>query len=216
MTFIFDLNKFLENKWTYEDFSADAIRYQQLKPGEDDGFVVFSGFIDIYWTFATLFQILTLDQWSETFDKIQRGQLEHIYDNQTSFCDLHSFRSLTGYKERYASEQYDWGMSEITSYIFAIALPLMWLWLANVTFKNLITGIIVNSFLEDSNEKRYDQTEEIIENEVKELEKELAGESQYDRVPISMMEAIGSAESMKTSQSGKTDIELQEWGQNST
>ena len=187
-----------------------------MKPGEDDSFVVFSGFIDLWWTIATLFQILTLDQvqnlrifqflfsqWSETFDKIQRGQLKHVYSENTSFCDFNSFRSLTGYRERYAYNDAPWGAKEIFGYLSAIFLPFLWLWLANVTFKNLVTGIIVNSFLQDSNEKRYDSTEEIVRTEVEELEKELAGDNH--RVRIDMMEPIVSNVSNESATEDKTE-----------
>ena len=127
----------------------------------------------------------------------------HVYSENTSFCDFNSFRSLTGYRERYAYSDAPWGAKEIFGYLSAIFLPFLWLWLANVTFKNLVTGIIVNSFLQDSNEKRYESTEEIVRSEVEELEKEFAGDNH--RVRIDMMEPIVSNVTVETQKTDKTE-----------
>jgi general stress protein CsbA len=129
----------------------------------------------------------------------------HVYSENISFCDFNSFRSLTGYRERYANSDAPWGAKEIFGYLSAIFLPFLWLWLANVTFKNLVTGIIVNSFLQDSNEKRYESTEEIVQAEVEELEKEFSGDNH--RVRIDMMEPIVSHVTVDSQKTDKTDTE---------
>ena len=50
-------------EWTYEEFSNSFI--DDVITTETEKQAVFTGFIDIWWSFAILFQMMTLDQWAD-------------------------------------------------------------------------------------------------------------------------------------------------------
>ena len=57
------------------------------------------------------------------------------------------------------NETEEWEISDTIMWAIIFLMLFMWLYIGNFVFKNLTTGIIVNSFLQDSNEKRWAENE---------------------------------------------------------
>ena len=107
----------------------------------------FVGFVNFWWTLFILFQMMTLDQWAHTFKSVQEAHFNPVLGYTPTFCDLH--RRVLG----------DGSGSDRTTWVFIFAGLVLWLWVGNFIFKNLITGIGVNSILVVLNERRWAENE---------------------------------------------------------
>lgn len=147
-----------DSQWTYEEFNSKTL--QNLENPLDEKQSVFSGFIDIWWTLAILFQMMTLDQWGDTFNSIQKAHFQPILQaanvSNASFCEMH----WTAIKPMmFFDKSPGWEAGDSVTWFLMFWLLFLWLYAGNFVFKNLTTGIIVNSFLQDSNEKRWAENE---------------------------------------------------------
>ena len=63
-------------KWTYGELESKIV--ENLENWNEEKKSVFVGFIDIWWTLAILFQMMTLDQWADTFKQVQTAHFGPI------------------------------------------------------------------------------------------------------------------------------------------
>ena len=103
----------------------------------------FAGFITFMWTFAILFQLMTLDRWKGIMDQL------HTDTFNITFCELHTTPTVMGWMKNgffgdgaYPDDKMKWFIwLSIILFVFA------WIWFGNFVFKNLVTGVVVNTHL---------------------------------------------------------------------
>ena len=101
----------------------------------------FSGFISFMWTVAILFQLMTLDRWKGIMDQVHTDTF-----NQT-FCDLHTTPTVAGWIQNgFFGDESDAKMKLFIWFTIVLFL-FSWIWFGNFVFKNLVTGVVVNTFL---------------------------------------------------------------------
>jgi len=157
---------------------------EQFKQWMQDGTISterggFGGFISIAWTFAILFQMMTLDRWKSIigqvyYDHFIEGKEEDESTPKTS-CDLFP-----------PNLQWQWfkdgEWSNLMMYTLIFLLLFGWFWMGCLVFKNLITSVIVNNYLQYSNEIRWGENEANVERELKNIAEEI--EEEVKRVEL--------------------------------
>jgi len=180
-----------------ENGSEFGIEYteEQFKEWMQDGTIHqrggFGGFISMMWTFSILFQMMTLDRWKSII-----GQVYYDAFNPESSCDLYP-----------PSIQSGWIMagnwSLLMNYLLIFVLLFGWFWMGCLIFKNLITSIIVNNYLQYSNEIRWGENEANVERELKNIAEEI--EEEVKRVEL-IPNAVNTVSSASTVDSYASDI----------
>lgn len=155
-------------EWTFEEFQTKT----ETKLRNNLNTSVFTGFVNFWWTLSILFQMMTLDQWADTFKSIQEAHFNPILGYNATFCDLHAAVMFDGN-----------GNSERFTWIFMLCGLFMWLYIGNFIFKNLITGIGVNSILVVLNERRWAENEAIVEKELASIAGEIEEECKNNDAP---------------------------------
>ena len=142
------------------------------------------------WTFSILFQMMTLDRWKSII-----GQVYYDAFNPDSSCDLYPPSIQSGW-----IMEGSWSL--LMNYLLIFVLLFGWFWMGCLIFKNLITSIIVNNYLQYSNEIRWGENEANVERELKNIAEEI--EEEVKRVEL-IPNAVATVSSAATIDSYASD-----------
>ena len=124
------------------------------------------------------------------------GQVYYDAFNPDSSCDLYPPSIQSGW-----IMEGNWSL--LMNYLLIFVLLFGWFWMGCLIFKNLITSIIVNNYLQYSNEIRWGENEANVERELKNIAEEI--EEEVKRVEL-IPNAINTVSSASTIDSYASDI----------